>query len=98
MNLLSYAVRPSFTKARGMMSDNDSSKQEPSKKADSPQPDSSEPIIKHPVNADPEETLKHWTADKMRKAKPAPLPKVDKIDHGKKQRRRAPNTYDPKHS
>lgn len=38
---------------------------------------------KHSVETSPEDTLKYWTADKMRNAKPAPLPEVNEHDRGK---------------
>lgn len=41
------------------------------------QPDSESPIAKHKVETPPDEVLKHWTAEKMRKAKPAPMPHVN---------------------
>jgi hypothetical protein len=34
-------------------------------------------IIKHTVDKNPEDALKYWTADKMRDAKPAPMPNVE---------------------
>jgi hypothetical protein len=49
-----------FLKARGKMSQQ--------------QPDSESPIVKHTVDTSPDEALKYWTADKKRKAKPAPQP------------------------
>ena len=51
-------------------------------------PDASARIIKHKVGTHPEDTLKYWTKNKMRKAKPAKMPKVDAPDPGKKQPRR----------
>ncbi len=44
------------------------------------QPDSESPIVKH-VGTSPDEALKHWTAEKMRKAKPAHQPHVDAPGH-----------------
>ena len=38
---------------------------------------SSPPITKHSVETSPEDTLKYWTADKMRDAKAAPMPEVN---------------------
>ena len=49
----------------------------------SSEPDSSDEVIKHTVEASPADALKYWTADKMRKAKPAELPNV-KAPKGKK--------------
>ncbi|GAC1349485.1 MAG: hypothetical protein NVSMB27_23070 [Ktedonobacteraceae bacterium] len=51
-------------------------------------PDASAKIIKHKVGTHSEDTLKYWTKDKMRKAKPAKMPNVDAPDQGKKQPRR----------
>ncbi len=39
--------------------------------------DSSEPVSRHTVDTSADEALNYWTADKMRKARPAPLPHVD---------------------
>jgi hypothetical protein len=41
-------------------------------------------ITKHRVETSPDEALKYWTADKMRNAKAAPLPKVNTL-HQEKQ-------------
>jgi len=51
-------------------------------------PDPSTTIIKHSVDKPSDETLKYWTADKMRKAKPADLPHVGTRDQGKQQPQR----------
>ncbi len=40
-------------------------------------------IIKHTVDKNPDDALKYWTADKMRDAKPAPMPNVNVHDQGK---------------
>ena len=40
-------------------------------------------VTKHTVETPPEEALKYWTADRMRNAKPAPLPKVNSVDREK---------------
>jgi len=40
-------------------------------------------VIGHRVEKHPDDVLKHWTAEKMRDAKPAPLPKVDALERGK---------------
>jgi hypothetical protein len=45
-------------------------------------------IIKHPVDTPADDTLKYWTADKMRKAEAAKMPNVDALDRGKKRPRR----------
>jgi hypothetical protein len=55
-------------------------------------------IIKHPVDTDPEATLKYWTADKMRKAKPVKLPNVTALEQGKQHPRRPPHTSRPPHA
>jgi hypothetical protein len=40
-------------------------------------------VIKHTVETPPGDALKYWTADKMRNAKAAPLPKVNTLDREK---------------
>ena len=45
-------------------------------------------VIKHSVETPSDDALKYWTADKMRKAKPADLPHVGTRDQGKQQPRR----------
>ncbi len=40
-------------------------------------------VSKHTVDTSAEETLKYWTADKMRKAKPAKMPNVKHIEREK---------------
>ena len=45
-------------------------------------------IVKHSVDTSPDEALKYWTADKMRNAKPAPLPEVKALERGKQRPRR----------
>ncbi len=40
-------------------------------------------VVGHRVEKQPDDVLKHWTADKMRDAKPAPLPQVDALKRGK---------------
>ncbi len=45
-------------------------------------------IVKHEVETPADETLKYWTADKMRNAKAAPLPDVKALDRGKQHPRR----------
>ncbi len=44
-------------------------------------------IVKHPVKTPPDEALKYWTADKMRKAGTTNMPQTDAIKPGKKHRR-----------
>ncbi len=58
-------------------------------------PDPSVPIKKHPVDTSPEETLKYWTADKMRKAKPANMPQTDALEPGKRRPRRSSRASRP---
>ena len=52
-------------------------------------------IIKHPVETPADEALKYWTADKMRSAKAAPMPKVNDLDRGKHHPRRPPHPSGP---
>jgi len=52
-------------------------------------------IIKHPVETPADDTLKYWTADKMRDAEPAPLPNVDAPDRGKRRPRRPSRRSSP---
>lgn len=52
-------------------------------------------IIKHSVGTPADEALKYWTADKMRQAKPAPMPKVDAPHKGKKHPERPPRASQP---
>ena len=58
-------------------------------------PDPSAKIIRHPVETNPADALKYWTKDKMRKAKPAPMPNVNAPDAGKKRPRRPPHSSEP---
>jgi hypothetical protein len=50
-------------------------------------------ITKHTVETPPDEALKYWTADRMRNAKAAPLPKVNSVDR-EKQDPRPPRPQD----
>ncbi len=52
-------------------------------------------IKKHSVSTPADEALKYWTADKMRQAKPAPMPKVGTPDGGKKRPGRPPRASQP---
>jgi len=54
--------------------------------------------IKHSVDTSADEALKYWTADKMRKARPARMPDVDAPEHGKKPLRRSADTSDTQNS
>ncbi len=58
-------------------------------------PDPSAKIIKHPMETHPDDALKYWTKDKMRKAKPAPMPNVNAPDKGKKRSRRPQQSSSP---
>lgn len=53
-------------------------------------PDSEPPVAKHAAETSPDEALKYWTADKMRKAKPAPMPHVDNVKRAKQSRPQPP--------
>ena len=52
---------------------------------------SSIPISKHSVENSSEEALNYWTADRMRTAKPAPMPNVKALKREKKHPRRPPS-------
>ena len=45
-------------------------------------------VVKHKVETSPDDTLKYWTADKMRDAIPAPMPHVSAPDRKKRRPRR----------
>ncbi len=47
-------------------------------------PTPSTEVTKHNVETSPEDTLAYWTADKIRDAKPAPLPVVDEPQQRKR--------------
>jgi hypothetical protein len=55
-----------------------------------PEPDASANIIKHSVNTHPDDALKYWTKDKMRKAKATNQPNVDTVSPEKQHLRRPP--------
>ena len=55
-------------------------------------------IVKHAVETPADETLKYWTADKMRNAKPAKLPHVKAPKRKKQHPQPPPHTSDPHHS
>jgi hypothetical protein len=46
--------------------------------------DSSAPVTKHPIDTPPEDALKYWTRERMRKAKGTNMPHIDVPDRGKK--------------
>lgn len=51
-------------------------------------------VARHSVGTSSKDTLKYWTADKMRSAQPAPLPTTDKVEPTKKHSHQT----DPQHS
>jgi hypothetical protein len=62
-------------------------------------PNPADAVVKQSVETPPDEALKYWTPDKMRKAKPAPMPNITPLDRGKQQDlRRPPQTSTPEHS
>jgi len=52
-------------------------------------------ITKHAVEAPAEDTLKYWTADKMRNAKAVPLPNINALGRGKSDPKRRPRPSRP---
>jgi hypothetical protein len=60
--------------------------------------ESSDAVTRHSVDNSPEDALKYWTADRMRKAKPAKMPHVKKVEQEKKPSKRAPRTPDAQES
>ena len=48
-------------------------------------------IVKHTVETPPDEALAYWTAEKMRNAKPAPMPNVKAPGRKKRPPRRPPS-------
>jgi hypothetical protein len=61
-------------------------------------PNPADTVVKHTVDTPPDDALKYWTADKMRNAKPAPMPNVTALDREKRDSRRSPHTSAPEHS
>ena len=49
----------------------------------SAKPDPASTVKKHAAETSPDETLRYWTAERMRKAKPAKLPHINGGDKGK---------------
>ncbi|HTK06264.1 MAG TPA: hypothetical protein VL485_03770 [Ktedonobacteraceae bacterium] len=47
-------------------------------------------VAKHQVDTPADETLKYWTAEKMRDARPSEMPHVDTLDKGKKRSQEPP--------
>src|SRR5258708_34566587 len=52
-------------------------------------------IVKHAVETPADETLKYWTADKMRNANAAPLQHVNALERGKQHPGRPPHRSSP---
>ncbi len=57
---------------------------------------SSGSVRKHSVETPPNEVLKYWTAERMRNAKPVPLPNVKALKRGKRQPQHP--SSEPEHS
>lgn len=53
-------------------------------------------VVRHTVETPAEDVLKYWTADKMRSAKPAPMPNVDVPEKRKRRRLHLPRFLRPK--
>jgi len=60
--------------------------------------DSSKNIVKHSVGGSPNDALNYWTADKMRKAKPAEMPHVQTPGQEKRRPQDPPHTSHPHQS
>lgn len=58
-------------------------------------PDPASTVKKHTVDTSPADALKYWTAERMRKAKPAKLPHIKGGDKGKQ---KPPHTSEPRNS
>ena len=52
-------------------------------------------VTKHTVKTPPDEALKYWTADRMRNAKAAPLPRVNTLDREKQDPQNPPRPSRP---
>ena len=61
----------------------------------SSKPDPASTVRKHSADTSPDETLKYWTKDRMRKARPAKLPHVNANDKGKQN---PPHPAEPRNS
>ncbi|HEY0757442.1 MAG TPA: hypothetical protein VGD98_26045 [Ktedonobacteraceae bacterium] len=46
-------------------------------------PDHEPHVVKHTDDSSPDEALKYWTAEKKRKAKPAPMPHIHEIEQAR---------------
>lgn len=55
----------------------------------------SDGIAKHSVETPAEDVLKHWTADRMREAQPAPLPTTNALKPKKRRSRRSSQPDNP---
>lgn len=58
------------------------------------QSESSDSVRKHSVDTPPEDALKYWTAERMRKAKATNMPHIDAPGRKKQSSRRPPQTPD----
>jgi len=58
-------------------------------------PDPASTVKKHTVDTSPDDSLKYWTKDRMRKAKPAKLPHINGDDKGKQ---KPPHTSETRNS
>lgn len=45
-------------------------------------------VVRHSLKTPAEDVQKYWTAEKMREAKPVPMPYVSDVKEGKKRRQR----------
>lgn len=52
-------------------------------------------VGKHSIDKSAEEVRKYWTAERMRKAQPAPMPHVDESEKGKPGSPRPPHAPHP---
>lgn len=62
------------------------------------QSESSDSVTKHTVDTPPEDALKYWTADRMRKAKATNMPHIDAPGRKKPHPRRPPQAPGPQKS
>jgi hypothetical protein len=53
-------------------------------------PKPSAKVVGHKVETPAEDVQKYWTADKMRNAKPAPMPNVTDLKEGKQRQQQPP--------
>lgn len=52
-------------------------------------------VVKHKAETSPEEALDYWSADKMRRAKPAPMPVASALERVKRRVRRSSSSSRP---